>query len=244
MVLRVEGLSKKYAATVLENVNVSVRAGESVALVGANGAGKSTLMKILLGLAAPDSGTVEMFGAAPGSRIALAKVGYLPELPSFWPELDAFEFLEALAVLRDMPIETRRPRIEALLSALGLANRGRRPMGGYSKGMLQRAGVAQCLLHDPELLVLDEPMSGLDPRAQEKLRLIFRAQLDKGKTFLVSSHSIEDIRQLCTRVIAIEKGRIVRDGPAQEVLGELVERYRSSEPWDEDPMSEEGLRAL
>jgi ABC-2 type transport system ATP-binding protein len=111
-------------------------------------------------------------------------------------------------------------------------------MGGYSKGMLQRVGVAQALLHNPDLLILDEPMSGLDPRAQEKLRSILNTLRSQGKTLIVSSHSLEDIRTLCSRVIVLEKSKLVADGPTDEILQSLVERYRSSEPWDEDPLGE------
>jgi ABC-2 type transport system ATP-binding protein len=104
--------------------------------------------------------------------------------------------------------------------------------------MLQRAGVAAALLHDPEFIILDEPMSGLDPRAQEKLRSIILKLRAAGKTFLISSHSLEDIRSFCDRVIVVERSRIVMDGPTESVLKSLLEKYRSAEPWDEDPLGE------
>jgi len=221
---------------VLVDVSFGVRPGESVALVGANGAGKSTLIKILLGLARADAGEVRLFESAPSDEILREKVGYLPELPGFWGELSAVDFLDFMGRLRGIPARTRAERSAKLLDALGLKERGARPMAGYSKGMLQRTGIAQALLHDPKLLVLDEPMSGLDPRAQEKLRQILLKLRERGVSLLISSHALDDIRSLTDRTLVLEKGRLLHDGPTKEVLDVLVEKYRSSEPWDEDPM--------
>lgn len=237
-VLDVRELSKTYLAPVLENLSFSISSGESVAIVGANGAGKSTLIKIILGLVRPSSGKGELFGkdfADPQSR---SRVGYLPEMPAFWPELKATELLEFMARLKGVSSEATGRRIPQLLQVLGLKVRGTRPMGGYSKGMLQRTGIAQALLNDPDFLILDEPMSGLDPRAQEKLRVILNNLREKGKTLLISSHSLEDIRSLCDRVMVLEKAQLVTQGPVDLVLKDLVEKYRSSEPWDEDPLGE------
>ena len=232
------GIRKSYAVPVLQDVTLEMRSGESLALVGANGAGKSTLIKILLGLVRPSGGEGEVFGFPLGDPRALKRIGYLPEMPSFWPELSATDFLRFVSDLRALPISYVRTRVPALLGSLGLALRGTRPMSDYSKGMLQRAGVAQALIHDPDLVVLDEPMSGLDPRAQDKLRRILLALRGEGKSLIVSSHSLEDIRALCSRVVVLEKSRIVLDGPTESVLDELLRRYRSSEPWDEDPIVE------
>lgn len=232
------GVQKTYAAPVLRDVSLEMRAGESLALVGANGAGKSTLIKILLGLVRPSAGEGEVLGFPLGDPRAAERIGYLPEMPSFWPELSAADFLRFVSDLRGLPVTYTESRVPALLGTLGLGLRGERPMQGYSKGMLQRAGVAQALVHDPDLLILDEPMSGLDPRAQDKLRRILVDLRTQGKSLIVSSHSLEDIRALCSRVVVLEKSRIVLDGPTESVLEELLRRYRSSEPWDEDPMTE------
>jgi ABC-2 type transport system ATP-binding protein len=237
-VLVLEGITKRYAAPALQDISLRLAPGESLALVGANGAGKSTLIKILLGLARPTSGTGTLFGFPFGDPRGLARTGYLPEMPSFWSELSAQDFLHSMARLRGLNPAASGSRIQELLGALGLKLRGARPMGGYSKGMLQRTGIAQALLHDPDFIVLDEPMSGLDPRAQEKLRLILQALRRRGKTLIISSHALEDIRSLCTRVVVLEKSRLVLDGPTESVLDELLRRYRSSEPWDDDPMTE------
>ncbi len=237
-VLEISNLNKKFTAPVLADLNINVVSGESVALVGANGAGKSTMIKIILGLIFPTSGSIKVFGEAPGSTQSLKKIGYLPEIPGFWGEVSARYLLNTVGKIRGLNSRVLDTRVKSLLSAVGLQLRGDRWIGGYSKGMLQRTGLAQALLHDPELLILDEPMSGLDPRAQEKLRGIILDLKKKGKTFLISSHSLEDIRSLCTRVIVLEKTRVVADGKTEDVLEELVKKYRSQEPWDEDPIGE------
>lgn len=223
---------------VLNNVSFKIQKGESVALVGANGAGKSTLIKIILGLVKASSGNIKVLGQEPGNAEALKRIGYLPEIPGFWGELSANEWLHHLGDLRSIEPKETRKRCQKLLSLLGLSKRGTRTMGGYSKGMLQRTGIATALLHDPDFLILDEPMSGLDPRAQEKLRIVIQRLREAGKTFLISSHALEDIRSFCDRVIVLERSQIVLDGPTNEVLKTLLEKYRSSEPWDEDPLGE------
>lgn len=237
-VLKLENISKKFSAYALQDVNFTLNKGESLALVGANGAGKSTLIKIILGLVRPTTGSGELLGFSIEDSRARAKVGYLPEMPGYWGEVSAVELLKFMGKVRNIPAEASRKRTESLLAALGLKLRGTRLMGGYSKGMLQRTGIAQCLLHDPDLIILDEPMSGLDPRAQEKLRQILQSLRAQGKTLIISSHHLEDIRTLCTRVIVLEKSKVVEDGPTEKVLNSLVEKYRSSEPWDEDPLGE------
>lgn len=237
-VLDIKNINKKFQAQVLTDITFSLARGESLALVGANGAGKSTLIKIILGLVKPTSGSGSLMGLAFDDAEARQKIGYLPEMPGYWGEISARELLQFMGSIRGVPQATVKRRSETLLSALGLKLRGRRTMGGYSKGMLQRSGVAQMLLHDPELLILDEPMSGLDPRAQEKLRDILKSLRDKGKTLIISSHALDDIRSLCSRVIVLEKSRIVEDGPTVNVLDRLIEKYRSSEPWDEDPLGD------
>jgi len=239
--VEIRRLSKRFkgnAGDTLQDINLRIKRGESVALVGANGAGKSTLIKMILGLVRPSTGELSVLGASAGASQTHSRVGYLPEIPGFWGELSAFELLGDLASLRGLDKETAHKRREKLLSLLGLSKRGQRSMGGYSKGMLQRTGIASALLHNPDFLILDEPMSGLDPRAQEKLRSVIQKLRESGKTLLISSHALEDIRSFCDRVIVLERSKVVLDGPTEEVLGTLLEKYRSSEPWDEDPLGE------
>jgi ABC-2 type transport system ATP-binding protein len=238
VVLKVDRLSKKFQAQVLSDISFEVRQGEVVALVGANGAGKSTLIKIILGLVRASSGEGELYGFGFDDARSRQKLGYLPEMPGYWSELSAQELLKFMGGVRGMAPKKTSERMAQLLGALGLKLRGSRLMGGYSKGMLQRTGIAQMLLSDPEFLILDEPMSGLDPRAQEKLREILRKLKDRGKTLLISSHHLDDIRSLCTRVLVLERSKLVEDGPTEQILSKLVEKYRSSEPWDEDPLGE------
>jgi ABC-2 type transport system ATP-binding protein len=237
-VLSVQNISKKFSAWALQNVSFDLKAGESLALVGANGAGKSTLIKIILGLVQPTTGQGELMGLPFADARSRERVGYLPEMPGYWSELSATELLRFAGRMRSLETDQIKNRSDQILGALGLKLRGSRLMGGYSKGMLQRTGIAQLLLHDPDLLILDEPMSGLDPRAQEKLRSILINLRSKGKSFVISSHALEDIRTLCTRVVVLEKSKVVADGPTDLVLSQLVEKYRSSEPWDEDPLGD------
>jgi ABC-2 type transport system ATP-binding protein len=236
LLLEVQNLSKSYSHVVLSDLNFQLKAGESVALVGANGAGKSTLIKILLGLVHPTSGSGRVMGFELGDSRGREALGYLPELPGFWPEFSAVELLDFTLKMRGFRPPGLAEKISATLKALGLSLRGERPMGQYSKGMLQRTGVAQALIHNPRLLILDEPMSGLDPRAQAKLRMILKKLRERKVSLLISSHSLEDIRSLCDRVLVLEKSRLVENGPTEEVLDRLNERYQSSEPWDEDPI--------
>jgi len=238
-ILAVTGVTKRYGdLKVLDDVSFSLAAGASLALVGANGAGKSTLIKIILGLCHPSAGGGQLFGHPFHRPEGRARVGYLPEFPSFWPELNARELLGFFGRFRSIDEPERTRRAEKMLSVLGLSGRAGRRLGGYSKGMLQRSGLAQALLHDPKLLILDEPMSGLDPRAQSKLRDIFSALRAQGKSFLISSHSLEDIRLLCDEVVVLEKSKLTLSGPTNEVLGRLLQKYQNSEPWDDDPMGD------
>lgn len=234
--IEVEKVSKTYKQRVLSDLSFQINAGEAVALVGANGAGKSTLLKILLGLVHADSGEARIWGSGCQNQSGREFLGYVPEFPSFWPELSAKELLIFAGRFRDVRQDQVDEDIEKLLKSLGLWNRAGGAMGKYSKGMLQRTAIAQALLHRPRLLILDEPMSGLDPRAQTKLRQVLLDFKKQGTTLFISSHSLEDIQAICDRVLVLEKSQLVENGPTQDVLKRLVEKYQSSEPWDEDPM--------
>jgi ABC-type multidrug transport system ATPase subunit len=239
-ILQLSNVSKHFDQWVLRDIDFNLYPGESLALVGANGAGKSTLIKMILGLAKPSSGEIKLWGESHPHFQSFQRIGYLPEVASFWPELSAKEVLENLASLSPRFMQSDL-RIENLLELLGLKVRSERRVGTYSKGMLQRTALAGMLLEDPDFLILDEPMSGLDPRAQLKLRSILMKLRERGKTLLISSHSLEDIEKLCTRVVVIEKTYKVLDGPSQSVLGDLQQKYQSAEPWDEDPLGDENV---
>lgn len=241
-VVSINSLSKSFhvSTPILADINFNIPRGQCMALVGANGAGKSTLIKMILGLVKPSSGNISVLGESPGSKKVNSRIGYLPELAGYWGELSAQELLSSLGKLNRLSESTLKTRSEKLFNLMGLSLRSSRRMGGYSKGMLQRAGIAASLLKDPEIWILDEPMSGLDPRAQEKFRELIKKLKQEGKTIIISSHSLDDIRMLCDRVIVLEKSRLLVDGETTEVVKQLVEKYRSSEPWDEDPLGEFG----
>jgi ABC-2 type transport system ATP-binding protein len=216
-VLRLSGLRKTYRHPLtmlriggLEDVGFEVRRGETFGLLGPNGAGKTTTIKILLGLLRPTAGGGTLFGHPLGSIQARRCLGYLPESPYFYDYLSAGEFLELCGELSGVDRGACRVRIAQLLEELDLADAGARPMRKFSKGMLQRVGLAQALLADPEFLVLDEPMSGLDPLGRRLVRDLVLRLKGRGKTILMSTHILPDVEHLCDRVGILNRGRLVR----------------------------------
>ncbi|MBI5835647.1 MAG: ABC transporter ATP-binding protein [Candidatus Eisenbacteria bacterium] len=217
VVLSLRGLGKAYRHPLtlrrsggLEDVSFEIARGETFGLLGPNGAGKTTTIKLLLGLLRPSSGTGSIFGHPLGSREARACLGFLPENPYFYDYLSAPEFLDLCGSLSGMDAGARRRRVCELLEELDLAEAGTRPLRKYSKGMLQRVGLAQALIADPELLVLDEPMSGLDPLGRRLVRDLVLRLKKRGKTILMSTHILPDVEHLCDRVGILNRGRLVR----------------------------------
>jgi len=187
-----------------------VAEGEAFGLLGLNGSGKTTTFKLALGLLRPTSGAVRILGRAPADAAALTRVGFLPELPYFYSFLtprESLRFYGRLSGLRDEDISGR---IDAVLETVGLRAHGGRRLGEFSKGMVQRLGLAQAILHDPRLIILDEPASGLDPLAIKEFRDLLGGLRDQGKTLVVSSHSISELEKLCDRVGILKEGRLVR----------------------------------
>jgi ABC-2 type transport system ATP-binding protein len=227
----VSDLSKTYSAPVLDSISLSVERGESVGLVGPNGAGKSTLIKILLGLVRPTSGDGQLLSTPLSSVGGHHQVSYLPELPGFWAEISAYEYLK---FSRRLQVNKPSLEIAELLARVGLKERGKRPMSTYSKGMVQRTGIAWALQREPEIYVLDEPMSGLDPRAQAMLREVLVEEHKKGRTLFISSHSFEDISALCSRVIVLNHNKIEFDGSPAEAFDRLRKEFSDQKGWDED----------
>ncbi len=230
-VVSVESLSKSYPAgfwrkrvRVLSDVSFSVGRNEIVGFLGPNGAGKTTTIKILNHLAFPDSGRVLVFGEVAGRRSATRRrIGFMPEQPYFYEYLTGFEFLGLCGHLYGMGRGEIAPRSEALLARVGLAGAGRTAIGKYSKGMMQRLGLAQALLHDPELVVLDEPMSGLDPMGRMEVRNLIRELKAAGKTVFFSTHIISDVEALSDRVIILDKGRKMAEGSVDELMGQQIQ---------------------
>ncbi len=215
-----------------------MREREIFGFLGPNGAGKTTTIKILMGLLRPSTGRAMLFGLPAGDMRAKRRIGYLPESPYFYDHLSAREYLDLVGRLFGLGGAERRRRSDELLDRVGLFAPRTRPMRGYSKGMLQRVGLAQALIGDPELVVLDEPMSGLDPIGRKEVRDIIAALRDEGRTVFFCTHILSDAELLCDRVAIIVKGRVREMGP----LGDLVEPrvlsveivYRGSERLDSE----------
>ena len=194
----------------LAGLDLEVRAGEIFGLLGLNGNGKTTTMKLALGLLRGDGGSIRVFGEAPGSLEALSRCGYLPELPYFYPYLTPRETLEFYGRLSRLAPAALARRIPEVLRLTGLDGAADRKAGEFSKGMLQRLGIAQAVLHEPKLLLLDEPVSGLDPLAIHDVRALLKDLRAHGHTLLLSSHSISDVERVCDRVGIIVGGRMVK----------------------------------
>ena len=192
----------------LDALTMQVQTGEVFGFLGPNGAGKSTTIKLLMRLIFPTAGTARMLGK-PISDIAMHRdIGYLPEQPYFYDYLTATELLDYFARFHDFPANDRRERVARTLKKVGLADSARVQLRKFSKGMLQRVGLAQAILHDPELVVLDEPMSGLDPVGRREVRDIILELKKQGKTVLFSTHILSDAEMLCDRVGVIAGGKL------------------------------------
>lgn len=209
----------------VRGVSFQVSEGETFGILGPNGAGKTTTIKSILRLIRPDRGTISVFGK-PLSLESMQRIGYMPENPYVYQYLRAPEFLDLCGRLMGMPRALREKRAAEMIEMVGLAHAVDRPIGRFSKGMTQRMGLAQALLHDPQLLILDEPMSGLDPIGRKQVRDIILAQRHAGKTLIFTSHVLSDVEMLCDRIAIINKGRVVARGTLDELLKREVRRVR------------------
>lgn len=225
-VVRIEGLAKAFKGhlgigrtVAVDDLDLEVRRGEIFGLLGPNGSGKTTTMKMMLGLLRPDRGRIELLGKPPQDPASRARIGYLPENPYFYDYLTGREFLDFYARLHGFGRAERRRRVEAAIERVGLAGRADRAMRKYSKGMVQRIGLAQAIQHDPELVLLDEPMSGLDPIGRREVRDIVLSLRDAGKTVFFSSHILQDAEMICDRVAILRQGRRISCGPVDDLLG-------------------------
>lgn len=188
--------------------------------LGTNGAGKTTTIKILLGFLKPDSGSVALFGGAPDIPDTRIRIGYMPEIAYYYPYLTITELLEFYGGLCGMTRKEIQERAPALIRRVGLENTGKKLLKTFSKGMLQRAGIAQALLHDPDLLILDEPFTGLDPLARAYFREMLKELRDSGKTIFFSSHELSETETICDHVAIIKEGRIVLQGATKDLVGD------------------------
>ncbi|MCE9542395.1 MAG: ABC transporter ATP-binding protein, partial [Verrucomicrobia bacterium] len=196
----------------LRGLSLDIPAGTVYGLLGPNGSGKSTTLKILLGLVNATSGTSEIFGV-PSSRVASrTDVGFLPENPYFYKFLTGAETISFYGKLCGLGGKALRSRVKELLELVGLTESGDRRISGYSKGMLQRIGLAQAMVHDPRLLILDEPTAGVDPAGSRQIRDLILQLKARGKTILLTSHLLEQVQEVCDRVGILAKGHLVREG--------------------------------
>jgi ABC-2 type transport system ATP-binding protein len=202
----------------LRGVSFSVEPGEIFGFLGPNGAGKTTTIKIIVALLRPTSGRCSLLGREAGDIEARRKIGYLPESPYFYDHLLPDEFMDLCGRLRGLSAKERTRRGGELLERLGLSGARDRPLRKFSKGMLQRIGLAQSLIGDPELLILDEPMTGLDPVGRKEIRDLILELRDKEKTIFFSSHILSDVETLCDRVAIVHQGRVVDKGSLTDLL--------------------------
>ncbi len=205
---------KKERVTAVDNVSLSVKKGEVYGLLGLNGAGKTTMMKMILGLLKPTFGSILLFGRPVTDRAVRKKIGYLSELPYFPKYLKATEILDFYAELLDVPQREKKARISKVLSLVGLETRANRRIKGFSKGMQGRLGLAQAILNEPELLLLDEPMSGLDPLGYKETRDIIINLNKSGTTVFFNSHILSEVEKVCDRVSVLHGGRLVSTSAA------------------------------
>ena len=207
---------------VLKGISFSVEAGEVFGYLGPNGAGKTTTIKCALGLIFPDAGTIRLFGRSHLEPKAKAGLGFLPENPYFYDYLTAVEFLDFYARLFGLPVEVRAERIPRLLKLVSMERAAGLQLRKFSRGMLQRVGLAQALINDPSLVILDEPLGGLDPIGRKEIRDIILGLRDAGKTVVFTSHILQDIEMICRRVAIVVGGRIISQGRLADLVSEKV----------------------
>ena len=222
--IRIAGLEKTYrhpmtlrAKPVLRGLELEVAVGEVWGFLGLNGAGKTTTIRCLLGLIHPDRGMISVLGGEPGARASRRRIGYLPENPSLPDYLTPREVLDLMGRLCEMARPHRRRRVDELLAELRLERFARTPLRKLSKGTVQRVGIAQAVLHEPELLILDEPMSGLDPLGRRDVRSLIDRERTAGRTIFFSSHIVPDVEAICDRVGVIDHGRLIKIGRIDEL---------------------------
>jgi ABC-2 type transport system ATP-binding protein len=212
-VIRTRNLIKHYRAVeALKGVSLEVARGEIFGLLGQNGAGKTTLVKILLGITRPTAGKVELLGQPAGSAGVRKRVGYLPEDHHFPDYHTGASLLDFYGALLEVPASVRRKRIPEVLETVGLKGRMHSKIRTYSKGMKQRLGIAQAILHEPEVLFLDEPTDGVDPLGRREIRELLQTLKAQGKTIFINSHLLSEVELVCDRVAILQQGQVIREG--------------------------------
>ncbi|MFA5043707.1 MAG: ABC transporter ATP-binding protein [Kiritimatiellia bacterium] len=235
-VIHAEGLTRVFRdfwhrpkVRAVNAIAFDVRAGEVFGLLGPNGSGKTTTLRMILGLLAPTRGTLAVFGRSPRDVESKARIGYLPEESCLYPYLTAREILNFYGRLFNLPRAARRTCIDQLLEMTGLQHAQHRPVGEFSKGMARRVGLAQALINDPDLIVLDEPTAGLDPVGCRQFKDLIMALARRGKTVILSSHLLADVEHVCDRVAIMGDGVILVQGRVRDLL-EQHDRCRLTFP--------------
>lgn len=215
------GVSRSFGdLKAVDNLTLSLGKGEVTGFLGTNGAGKTTTIKMLIGLIQPTAGTVRLFGGDPTRASTRARIGFMPEMAYYYPFLTVRELLAFYGGICGMDKRAIRARTDELLEEVELVEAAKRPLKTYSKGMLQRAGIAQALLNDPDLLILDEPFTGLDPLARIHFRNLLKKLRDRGKSIFFSSHELGETELLCDNVAIMKKGRCIYHGPVDRLAGD------------------------
>ncbi len=255
--VRLEGLRKGFRGhlgigrtVAVDGLSLEIEAGEIFGLLGPNGAGKTTTLKMMVGLLRPDRGSVRLFGLPPSDPAARARLGFLPENPYFYDYLTAEEFLDFYGRLKGLAGRDRRERVRKTLARVGMDRDRNRPLRKCSKGMIQRLGLAQAVLAEPELVILDEPMSGLDPRGRREVRDLILSLRESGRTVFFSSHILQDAELICDRVAILDHGRVRSVGRLDAMVSrkirwfEVTVRGSSPEGLPGEPLSSSGDSTL
>lgn len=247
MDIRIQGVSKSYGyQKAVDNISFEVKTGEIVGFLGPNGAGKTTTMKMITGYLEMDDGDILIGGKSIKSSEPKKHIGYLPEHNPLYHEMPVIEYLEFCAAIQGMPKNAIAERVRKMVQVCGLDVEKHKTIGELSKGYRQRVGLAQALIHDPEILILDEPTTGLDPNQIIEIRELIKA-IGKQKTVILSTHILPEVEATCDRILIINKGRIVADGTADslrtQAQGKQVLRIRIEGPVDA-MQALEGLKKL
>lgn len=204
----------------VDNLNLEIRDNEVFGLLGPNGSGKSTTIKIILGLLEPSAGACEIYGVPSSDVRSRLDVGYLPEAPYFYRYLTGEELVTFYAKVCQVPKDKLKDRVAEVIEWVGLKEAARRRVGTYSKGMLQRIGLAQSLVHDPRLVILDEPTAGVDPVGNAEISELILGMKKKGKTVVLCSHLLGQVEDICDRIAILNRGKLILEGGVRELVGE------------------------
>jgi len=246
-VIKLEGVTKifkdfwgKPKVVAVKDLSFSVKEGEIFGLLGPNGSGKSTTLKLILGLLYPTRGRITVLGKLPGDNLAKRFIGYLPEEDYLYSYLNAREILNFYGKVFNLPPRVRKERINLLVQLLGIKGYEVRPAGEYSKGMARRIGLAQALINDPKLLILDEPTNGMDPIGSKEVKDILLELKAKGKTILISSHLLADMESICDRIVILYQGELIASGEVSSLLSTYKGESHSLERFFLDVVNREG----